>query len=546
MFILRTTDGGTTWTEQANPAPYPLQDVFFTSASNGIAVGYDSTIVHTTDGGATWTLQSTGGIGIYATGVCFTDSSHGTVVGFPYSGGPGVILQTSDAGTTWMSRASGSTFGIGGVSFSDSRNGMVVGELGTMYRTRDGGSTWTNLSPGTRADLQCVSLVNSTTGIVVTRDGTIFHTVDGGVNWSLVFSRPKTWFHSVCAVDAMHCVAVGWEYQGPQDWTMNGIVVRSTDGGMSWADNLIFGTCFNAVHFTDSNHGTIVGVGGGGALVLHTADGGTTWVTQSFGAAAASNGVFFTDAYTGTAVGGGGAIARTTNGGNTWITQRSVPNEDLLGVSFADANIGTAVGQKYDSLWQQSALILRTTNGGVDWTPQSAAGGERRLSSVAFTGVNNGTAVGDATLLHTTDGGHTWTPQIAGRQWPLFSVSFADANTGTAVGYWGTILRTTNGGVTWVQPDQSAGIPWGYVLHQNYPNPFNPSTTIKYELPKASQVTLTLYDVLGRQVSVLVNERREAGYHEVKFDGSGLSSGVYFYRIEAGSFVETRKLILLR
>ena len=85
-----------------------------------------------------------------------------------------------------------------------------------------------------------------------------------------------------------------------------------------------------------------------------------------------------------------------------------------------------------------------------------------------------------------------------------------------------------------------------YVLCQNFPNPFNPSTTIKYELPKASQVSLTVYDVLGRGVSVLVNERTDAGVHEVKFGGSGLSSGVYFYRIQAGSFVQTRKLSLLK
>jgi hypothetical protein len=85
-----------------------------------------------------------------------------------------------------------------------------------------------------------------------------------------------------------------------------------------------------------------------------------------------------------------------------------------------------------------------------------------------------------------------------------------------------------------------------FFLQQNYPNPFNPSTTIKFELPTSSVVRLSVYDVLGREVSVLVNERREAGFHEVKFDGSGLSSGVYFYRIQAGNFVETKKLVLLR
>jgi hypothetical protein len=83
-------------------------------------------------------------------------------------------------------------------------------------------------------------------------------------------------------------------------------------------------------------------------------------------------------------------------------------------------------------------------------------------------------------------------------------------------------------------------------LHQNYPNPFNPITTIKYELPKSSEVRLSVYDILGREVSVLINERRDAGVHEVKFEGSGLSSGVYFYRLTVGSYTQTRKLVLVR
>ena len=99
---------------------------------------------------------------------------------------------------------------------------------------------------------------------------------------------------------------------------------------------------------------------------------------------------------------------------------------------------------------------------------------------------------------------------------------------------------------TSVQEEPVGGLPLSFRLDQNYPNPFNPSTTIRYGLPHASPVTLKVYDMLGRQVSVLVNERRDAGVHEVKFDGSNLASGVYFYRMQAGSFVETRKLVLLR
>jgi hypothetical protein len=90
------------------------------------------------------------------------------------------------------------------------------------------------------------------------------------------------------------------------------------------------------------------------------------------------------------------------------------------------------------------------------------------------------------------------------------------------------------------------GTPHEFRLNQNFPNPFNPSTTIRYGLPNRSLVTLTVFNMLGQQVVTLVQGELEAGYHEVKFDGSNLASGVYFYRLEAGDFVDTRRLLLAR
>ncbi len=94
--------------------------------------------------------------------------------------------------------------------------------------------------------------------------------------------------------------------------------------------------------------------------------------------------------------------------------------------------------------------------------------------------------------------------------------------------------------------DERESIPATFALRQNYPNPSNPSTTIRYELPKSSMVRLNVYDILGREVSVLVNERKNAGVYEVMFDALGLSSGVYLYRLQAGDFVEVKKLIVVK
>jgi len=93
---------------------------------------------------------------------------------------------------------------------------------------------------------------------------------------------------------------------------------------------------------------------------------------------------------------------------------------------------------------------------------------------------------------------------------------------------------------------QPQPVPRSVILSQNYPNPFNPSTTIRYALPRASHVTIAVYSTLGQVVSTLVNGEEEPGEHIVKFDGSNLSSGVYFYRLSAGGFVKTLKLQLIR
>ncbi len=89
-------------------------------------------------------------------------------------------------------------------------------------------------------------------------------------------------------------------------------------------------------------------------------------------------------------------------------------------------------------------------------------------------------------------------------------------------------------------------VPTKYYLSQNYPNPFNPSTLIKYQLPVSDNVTLKVYDVLGNEITTLVNEFKPAGSYSISFDASKLSSGIYFYRLQAGNYVETKKMLLLK
>jgi hypothetical protein len=105
-----------------------------------------------------------------------------------------------------------------------------------------------------------------------------------------------------------------------------------------------------------------------------------------------------------------------------------------------------------------------------------------------------------------------------------------------------TSVGTTPSGIE----ERGPTVPSTPVLSQNYPNPFNPTTAISYQLPTASTVTLKVYDVLGKEVATLIEGAQSAGIHTVRFDGSSLRSGVYFYRIQAGSFEETKKLVLIK
>jgi hypothetical protein len=145
-------------------------------------------------------------------------------------------------------------------------------------------------------------------------------------------------------------------------------------------------------------------------------------------------GVDFTDANTGTVVGGAGTILHTSDGGQTWVPQASGTTNQLRAVSFSDSQTGTVVGEL--------GTILRTTDGGATWVPQTS-GVTETLLALTFTDANNGTAVGQlGVILKTTDGGQTWTRQESGTNQDIYNIAFTGPDTGTVVGGFGAILRT--------------------------------------------------------------------------------------------------------
>jgi hypothetical protein len=210
----------------------------------------------------------------------------------------------------------------------------------------------------------------------------------------------------------------------------------------------------------------------------------------------------------------------------------------LYDVSLADADHGVAVGFQGN--------ILRTTDGGVTWT-LVFGGTSESLNSVSMSSADVGTIVGSlGVILRTTDGGITWVKQTCPSRNDFRGVSFSDADHGTAVGLYGTILRTNNGGVTFVNEGTLPGVPENYSLSNNFPNPFNPTTRIRYSIPNVSRVLVKIYDVLGNEIETLVDQEKPAGTYELNWNAEGLPSGVYFYQLKAGEFIQTKKMILLK
>jgi hypothetical protein len=276
-------------------------------------------------------------------------------------------------------------------------------------------------------------------------------------------------------------------------------------------------------------------------------------------------------------------IYKTTNNGLNWA---------LYGLSATAIN--AIIIQNNNLLIGTDNGILITTNNGLSWTPWLLSGksikGFYIFQNKIYSGTNSG-------VYNSSDNGFTWN-QIGLSSYSVNSfANFSD--TLVCSSSYGVFV-SSNGGNNWIwlglqylggtrsilvfnnniyacgitgSSGEVSGCVWrriastqsgirnisgeivsNYFLYQNYPNPFNPSTKIKFDIQNRSpigalgddRVVLKIYDILGKEVAVLVNEQLQPGSYEVTFDGSNLSSGIYFYRLRAGEYVETKRMVLIK
>lgn len=392
---------------------------------------------------------------------------------------------------------------------------------------------WVETNGPYGGDILCLA-VSGTNLFAGTLGSGVFLSTDNGKSWSAVDSGLTIVSVNALVVSDAHLFA----------GTAVGIFL-STDNGKSWtpANTGIpdFPTFLRSVN-TFAVFGTNIFVGTRGRMYVSTNDGeswtavDTSLTVPPVSAFAAIGTNIFAGTY-------GSGMFRSTNSGASWTAiKNGLPTTEVWTLAVNGMNLFAGTGNG----------VYLTMNDGTSWNAVNSGLTDTTVSALAMA---------DTSLFAGTRGGvfvrnnndTSWSAVNKGLTNLVVDALAVMPVSGPPDSAF--LFAATRGGGVWIRPLSemitsvglsSAGMPTQFRLEQNYPNPFNPTTTIRYALPHKSTVQLTVYNAVGQQVVLLVQGEQEAGYYDVKFDGSRLASGVYFYRIQAGNFVQTRKLLLLR
>lgn len=460
-----------------------------------------------------------------------------------------------------------------------------------VYSQQDGLGVWTlDYDNGGRVFALAVNPSNQNIVYSATLENGVYKTTNGGLNW-VSCNTGLTYNHVQCiAVSASspNTVYVGTDSLG--GWANSG-VYKSTDAGTSWT--LVSAGIYDSkgiqwilVHPTDPN---IVYVGVFNALavsavgVWKTTNGGTTWSPSNTGMdnkqvlCMAFNPLNPNVIYCGTSMMdpatsvGPCKIFKSVNAGASWsavvsgIPQASTDNNPIRCISVSNSDTSVVLAGLFMNATALSGGMYVTTNGGTSWTqkhsglPMTTGTLPRACIIIPgtktqfYVGIDQSAGSGIMGAFRSTDMGNTWTDFNGGSIGnSVTSIrAFAFKTTGNPTLFAGASTATGTKGVhdyAWSPSGvgTNGNVPSTFNLLQNYPNPFNPVTQISYQLPVNGYVKLSVYDMMGREVAVLADGIQKAGYYNVDFNGSSLSSGVYFYRLFTDKFVSTKKMMLVK
>ncbi|MDP3148499.1 MAG: T9SS type A sorting domain-containing protein [Ignavibacteria bacterium] len=407
---------------------------------------------------------------------------------------------------------------------------------------------WVKQNSGTSERLTNVVMLDSSTAIAVGMNQTILKTTNSGETWNYIalpWSFPMNW-NCVSFADKLNGVIAGSN------------VITTTDGGASWEPEFYsYDKNFLSALFVDPGY---ILVGDDSGFVFQSIDSGKTWSSEKISVYPIRSIFLFRGIY----AFGLPLYALTPHSILTKLLFPDTPSwfekeldffnglgsEAYNGESCNGGGSTFLVGVQGD--WRAAPVILRKQMSDTSWTRSGLyPDPDGELRGVSAPSSSTIYACGYPGLLYKTiDGGDNWILHSVPTSQSLNSIYSFNDTKGFAVGDSGTILFTSNGGLTDVDEDELS-ITDKFQLFQNYPNPFNPSTVISYQLAVGSFVTLKVYDVLGNEVATLVNEFMQAATYNQTFNvktghASFLPSGIYFYKLQAGSFTQTKKFVLLK
>ncbi|MDZ7340231.1 MAG: YCF48-related protein [candidate division KSB1 bacterium] len=575
--ILYTADGGLTWNQRSQTSPtIPLWSIAFKDANVGCAVGKDGAVYRTDDGGITWKAGITDVLR-NLNAVRFTNTNIVMAVG-----NAGVIIRSEDNGSVWQENSTGTAaWNFYGVNFVDENTGWVVGPNKTILKSSDGGQNWAAQTTPSSETLYDIFFVDDHCGWAIGEWGLILHTIDGGSNW-LPQDANTRFFLNACFFKDKD---TGWICGGNVS-ADSSIILYTTNGGTNWSrQNCSVMATLHDIYFLNDKRGWVVGENG---AVLNTENAGANWTFVATGRTEKFYSVFFINDTTGWI--GGNSILKTTDGGKSWREQITYAEPDYIRkIYFLNPLVGWAVKQGLEG------ALLKTMDGGATWDKLDI-GTANSLYDISIIDENMGWVVGTYSTILKSVGlivpvelslfDALWRNSRVELNWTTVSESnnygFAIERQSPGSAIWqkigfvpghGTTMEPhhynftdhpigngtfgyrlkqidANGAVQF-SPTREVIVPARFVLYQNTPNPFNPETTIQFELAISSQVTLELYNLLGQKVATILDEQKSAGYHKIIWAGKDdwgrpLNSGVYFYRLKAGNFEATKKLVLIK
>jgi len=472
--ILASADDGRTWNRCQADNRTDLFAVAFSGAEIGAVVGSAGTILWSNDGGISWILRISG-IKSELRAIAFLTAEKAVAVGKG-----GVILKTADSGETWVRKKAG--MDLFAVEFTDENNGYAAGgNLGYLknrrliLRTTDGGESWQPQHEKWGSVLYGLTLVGQQDLLACGEKGTLLRSTDGGIRWHSLKSPTKRALSSL-AFSGNTAVAVG----------SYGAMVSTVDSGRTWSSQLPEKEkSLSSISFADQEHGLVAG---GEEMLLWSSDGGRTWTSSKTLPGRYIWSGCLLNPQTAVGLGEGGVIFRTADAGATWKQVATGIDYGLRRMKFVDENLGLAVGysaiiatEDGGKTWTRRSVpgrigdcsligiacadksrwlvvgtqgvILVSEDGGRTWTSQSSPA-KKILRGAAWSDPRTATVVGDGGLILQSVDGTGWTERKSGTTHKLYAVDYASPSTGFAVGEFGTILRTDDGGRTW-KPENS-------------------------------------------------------------------------------------------